>query len=224
MHTTAMTTSAAAARWIRRITSRYNGRGSWRARSSSLCHDGRRTSSRSHPPRRRSHNRPRPQAGRRLPMSIRAFSRRGTRRLCRSRLARARDRWSVARVRRVKEDPKDPHRTTLLRKRVAPELDGRDGADGLRAVVLDSRRGAHPSDLRDDRLYCDRHDAYLCPSCHTWVESPCSDPQCSYCPGRPDGPRGCDHPRDHQDTFGLMPEGIAVKPQSPCRWPPAGRP
>lgn len=41
-------------------------------------------------------------------------------------------------MRRVKEDPKDPHRTTLPRKRVAPELDGRDGADGLRP---DDREG-----------------------------------------------------------------------------------
>jgi hypothetical protein len=50
------------------------------------------------------------------------------------------------------------------------------------------------------RLYCDAHDAYFCPVCDTWVEAPCGDPECQYCPGRPPAPSGCDHPERHYQT------------------------
>jgi hypothetical protein len=51
-----------------------------------------------------------------------------------------------------------------------------------------------------DVLYCERHDAYLCPYCNLWQESACGDPGCSYCPGRPEKPGTCAHPQDHVST------------------------
>jgi hypothetical protein len=51
-----------------------------------------------------------------------------------------------------------------------------------------------------DLLYCNRHDAYFCLVCDLWVERSCSDPECPYCPGRPDKPSGCDHPDRHYST------------------------
>ena len=43
-------------------------------------------------------------------------------------------------------------------------------------------------------LYCDRHDAFLCPVCDAWVEGTCAEADCPYCPGRPDKPSACSHP------------------------------
>ena len=51
-----------------------------------------------------------------------------------------------------------------------------------------------------DLLYCGLRDAYLCPVCDRWVENACSDPQCGYCPGRPERPSECDHPDRHYST------------------------
>ncbi|TPG12240.1 hypothetical protein EAH86_20230 [Pedococcus bigeumensis] len=51
-----------------------------------------------------------------------------------------------------------------------------------------------------DLLYCDRHDAYLCPLCDRWQESACTDPECTYCLGRPDRPSLCEHPDRHHKT------------------------
>ena len=37
-------------------------------------------------------------------------------------------------------------------------------------------------------VYVDNFDAYACPYCSCWLEDKCDDPQCSYCPGRPENP------------------------------------
>lgn len=60
-----------------------------------------------------------------------------------------------------------------------------------------------------DLLYCDRHDAYFCPVCDLWVERACPDPECPYCPGRPEGPSGCSHPDSHYSTDSLGRRPIA---------------
>jgi hypothetical protein len=52
-----------------------------------------------------------------------------------------------------------------------------------------------------DLLYCDRRDADFCPVCDAWVSSGCTDPECSYCPGRPVRPSGCDHPERHYSLY-----------------------
>jgi hypothetical protein len=39
-----------------------------------------------------------------------------------------------------------------------------------------------------DKEYCETHDAYFDPLKDEWLESACSDPECWYCPGRPERP------------------------------------
>lgn len=39
-------------------------------------------------------------------------------------------------------------------------------------------------------VYCDVYDAFYCPSCDVWLERPCGDSECPYCPGRSDQPSG----------------------------------
>lgn len=34
--------------------------------------------------------------------------------------------------------------------------------------------------------YHDKHDSYYCGICYEWLESACDDPDCWFCPGRPD--------------------------------------
>jgi hypothetical protein len=51
-----------------------------------------------------------------------------------------------------------------------------------------------------DLLFCDRHDAYFCPVCDRWQEGACTDPECTYCPGRPEKPSMCEHPDRHYKT------------------------
>jgi len=49
-----------------------------------------------------------------------------------------------------------------------------------------------------DLLYCDVHDAYLCPVCDRWQEAACADPDCPYCPSRPERPTLCAHSDRHR--------------------------
>ncbi|MFF5993631.1 hypothetical protein AAGS61_02600 [Lysinibacillus sp. KU-BSD001] len=37
-------------------------------------------------------------------------------------------------------------------------------------------------------VYYEDFDAYFCPKCNRWTESPCSDPDCKYCSNRPEKP------------------------------------
>ncbi|SES44419.1 hypothetical protein [Psychrobacillus sp. OK032] len=37
-------------------------------------------------------------------------------------------------------------------------------------------------------VYYDDFDTYFCPKCNSWIESKCSDPNCKYCPNRPEKP------------------------------------
>ncbi|MGG0658104.1 hypothetical protein [Rummeliibacillus pycnus] len=37
-------------------------------------------------------------------------------------------------------------------------------------------------------VYNEDFDAYFCPKCNLWTESQCSDPDCEYCPNRPEKP------------------------------------
>ncbi len=39
-----------------------------------------------------------------------------------------------------------------------------------------------------ERSYCLRHDAYYCELCNKWLEEKCNDPDCLYCPDRPEKP------------------------------------
>lgn len=32
----------------------------------------------------------------------------------------------------------------------------------------------------------EKHDAYYCPTSHVWLELPCGDPDCEFCPDRPE--------------------------------------
>lgn len=38
----------------------------------------------------------------------------------------------------------------------------------------------------------ERFDAYYCPTCKRWLETPCEDPSCLYCKGRPESAEGED--------------------------------
>jgi hypothetical protein len=40
----------------------------------------------------------------------------------------------------------------------------------------------------DTKQYSELYDAYYCPECNIWLESKCDDPECDYCPKRPDQP------------------------------------
>jgi hypothetical protein len=48
-----------------------------------------------------------------------------------------------------------------------------------------------------DLAYCDIHDAYFCPVCDVWNESPCSDRDCEFCPTRAERPSLCVHSEKH---------------------------
>ena len=37
-------------------------------------------------------------------------------------------------------------------------------------------------------IYHDKFDAYLCVYCNVWLEKKCGDPNCEYCPTRPESP------------------------------------
>lgn len=43
------------------------------------------------------------------------------------------------------------------------------------------------------RKYCGIHDVYFCEACDVWLEKVCSDPDCEFCPTRPQRPSGCQH-------------------------------
>jgi hypothetical protein len=44
------------------------------------------------------------------------------------------------------------------------------------------------SDYKCNLIYYEDFDAYFCPQCNNWTESKCSDPDCTYCPNRPEKP------------------------------------
>ncbi len=39
--------------------------------------------------------------------------------------------------------------------------------------------------------YNNRYDAYYCELCNQWLEVKCNDPECEYCPERPNKPSQC---------------------------------
>ena len=43
-------------------------------------------------------------------------------------------------------------------------------------------------DCNSKKKFSDQYDAYYCASCNEWLESKCDDPECEYCPNRPDTP------------------------------------
>jgi hypothetical protein len=43
-------------------------------------------------------------------------------------------------------------------------------------------------DCGSKKKHSDQYDAYYCASCNEWLESKCDDPECEYCPNRPDRP------------------------------------
>jgi hypothetical protein len=51
-----------------------------------------------------------------------------------------------------------------------------------------------------DLLYCDVHDAYLCPVGDHWIDAACGDSGCSYCVGRQARPSACGDPDRHYGT------------------------
>lgn len=36
--------------------------------------------------------------------------------------------------------------------------------------------------------YSKKYDAYYCEQCNIWLEDKCNDPECEYCPSRPETP------------------------------------
>jgi hypothetical protein len=46
----------------------------------------------------------------------------------------------------------------------------------------------HCPDCNNLISYSEKYDAYFCPTCDEWLESKCSDPECIYCPQRPEKP------------------------------------
>lgn len=49
--------------------------------------------------------------------------------------------------------------------------------------------GVHDCDTcGEQNLYYRRWDAQFCPACNTWKEKKCDDPECWFCPGRPEHP------------------------------------
>lgn len=39
-----------------------------------------------------------------------------------------------------------------------------------------------------NREYNENFDAYYCDNCNIWLEAKCTDPECRYCPKRPENP------------------------------------
>ncbi|MCE4048833.1 MULTISPECIES: hypothetical protein [Bacillaceae] len=46
----------------------------------------------------------------------------------------------------------------------------------------------HCKKCQHNLVYYEDYDAYFCPSCNEWTEVKCEDPNCSYCPKRPEKP------------------------------------
>jgi hypothetical protein len=44
------------------------------------------------------------------------------------------------------------------------------------------------SNCKFNLVYYEDFDAYFCSKCNYWTESKCSDPDCNYCPQRPEKP------------------------------------
>lgn len=44
------------------------------------------------------------------------------------------------------------------------------------------------SNCTSERQYSNKYDAYYCELCNIWLEEKCSDPECQYCPTRPEKP------------------------------------
>lgn len=49
-------------------------------------------------------------------------------------------------------------------------------------------QGRSCSKCNSNLVYSDDFDTYFCPKCNSWTESKCSDPNCKYCPNRPEKP------------------------------------
>ena len=41
---------------------------------------------------------------------------------------------------------------------------------------------------KDEREYIEKHDAYACKTCNSWLENQCEDGTCEFCVGRPEYP------------------------------------
>ena len=52
----------------------------------------------------------------------------------------------------------------------------------------DIQHGKPCSTCESNFIYYDEFDTYFCPECNCWTESKCSDPNCFYCPNRPETP------------------------------------
>lgn len=53
---------------------------------------------------------------------------------------------------------------------------------------MSPRQSPQCSCCNEDTFYSEKYDAYFCSKCDTWNESKCSDPDCFYCPNRPEKP------------------------------------
>jgi hypothetical protein len=60
---------------------------------------------------------------------------------------------------------------------------------GLHSVKFDSILNdvAHPA-CRAVLVYCCVFDAFYCQRCDMWTEGAYSEPECTFCPGRPERP------------------------------------
>lgn len=50
------------------------------------------------------------------------------------------------------------------------------------------QQGKVCSKCKCNLVYYDEFDTYFCPECNRWMESKCNDPECAYCPNRPETP------------------------------------
>jgi hypothetical protein len=46
-----------------------------------------------------------------------------------------------------------------------------------------------------ERQYSTKYDAYYCQACDSWLEGKCGDPNCDFCPTRPE------HPSQDREIF-----------------------
>lgn len=65
------------------------------------------------------------------------------------------------------------------------------------------------------------HDAYWCPQCDIWLEPPCTDPTCTFCPNRPKKPSMVHDRRDISEfidaRFDRDQSGEFISPFAPER-------
>ena len=47
---------------------------------------------------------------------------------------------------------------------------------------------SHCAICHEQIIYSEQYDAYYCYGCNVWLEGKCSDPECYFCPNRPEKP------------------------------------